>query len=591
MDFSVSVAGLVRTIGLALGENPVDVLLKNARLVNVLSGEIHDADIAVADGLIVGFGDYQARRIIDCEGRHVCPGLIDGHIHIESTLLTPWEFARAAAAHGTCAVVWDPHEIANVLGRAGIESMLRLTEGCPLSFQLMVSSCVPATEMETSGARITAEDVAFLMREYRGRVLGLAELMNYPGVLAKDPDVLAKIAACDCAVIDGHAPLVSGKALNAYIMAGPSSDHECTTSAEATEKLRKGMHLFMREGSDEKNLRNLIASVNGFNAQNISLVCDDRDPEELTTNGHMDHNVRLAVSLGMAPIRAIQMASINTARHFRMKGRGAVAPGYRADLVILDDLECFRVRQVLLAGRDVAEIAFRPTGPSGLAEATNTVRLSAPEGRLTPDRFQIVQVKDELEIVQVKDEVRCIGIIPRQIITKSLVVRPKIENGLALADPGRDLAKLAVVERHGKNGNIGLAFVQGLGLARGAVAGTVAHDAHNLVIAGAHDEDMALAGNTLAQVGGGYCVVADGRVLALLELPLAGLMSLNPLEQVVAEHVLLREVFKEVAIDPDVNTHPFMTLSFLSLAVIPELKLTDRGLVDVDRFEMVNLWA
>jgi adenine deaminase len=285
MDLRVPVEALARKISLALGESPVDVLLKNARLVNVLSGDIHDANIAIADGVIIGFGDYEAREVIDCEGRYVCPGLIDGHIHIESTMLTPWEFARAAAPRGTCAVVWDPHEIANVLGRQGIESMLELTKDCPLSFYVMASSCVPATNMETSGAVVTAEDVARLVMGYPGRVLGLAELMNYPGVLAKDPAVLAKIAACECAVIDGHAPLVSGKALNAYVLAGPSSDHECTNLKEAMEKLRKGMHLFMREGSDEKNLKDLVASVNAFNSQNISLVCDDRDPIDLTNPG------------------------------------------------------------------------------------------------------------------------------------------------------------------------------------------------------------------------------------------------------------------------------------------------------------------
>jgi len=579
MDFSDPVAEIARRIGFALGERPADLLLKNARLVNVLSGDIHDADIAVADGMVVGFGDYEASKVIDCEGRHVCPGLIDGHIHIESTLLTPLEFARAAAPRGTCAVVWDPHEIANVLGRPGIEDMLELTSGCPLSFCIMVPSCVPATNMETSGAEVTAEDVARLVRAYPGRVLGLAELMNYPGVLAKDPAVLAKIAACGCAVIDGHAPLVSGKALDAYVLSGPSSDHECTNVDEAMEKLRKGMHLFMREGSDEKNLADLIACANKFNSQNISLVCDDRDPLDLTSNGHMDHNVRMAVSLGMPPIRAIQMASVNTARHFRMKGRGAVAPGYRADIVILDDLERFKVWKVLLEGRDVADIRFAPAGET---KAANTVKINVSGKKLDAGQFAIVKVKDE---------VRCIGVVPGQIITQSLVVTPRLDGGFAHADPSHDIVKLAVVERHGRNGNIALGFMRGLGLARGAVAGTVAHDSHNLIIAGVSDEDMALAGNFLAEKGGGYCIVADGEVLAMLELPLAGLMSLKPLEDVVAAYRELRAAFRKVALRPEVYTHPFMALSFSSLPVIPELKLTDKGLVDVGKFEVVDLWV
>jgi len=579
MNFSAPVAALTRKIGLALGETPVDLLLKNARLVNVLSGDIHDADIAVSDGIIIGFGEYEARRVIDCQGRHVCPGLIDGHIHIESTLLTPWEFARAAAPRGTCAVVWDPHEIANVLGRQGIEHMLDLTRDCPLSFYIMASSCVPATSMETSGAELTAEDVEQLVLTNLDRVLGLAELMNYPGVLAKDPSVLAKIAACSCSVVDGHAPLVSGKALNAYILAGPSSDHECTDAGEALEKLRKGMHLFMREGSDEKNLKDLISVCNNFNSQNISMVCDDRDPVDLTTSGHMDHNVRMAVSLGMDPVRAIQMASINTARHFRMKGRGAVAPGYRADMVILDDLEGFTVWKSILNGRDVADISF---GPSGKIRSENTVKLSVSGGKLSASNF---------EIVKVKDEVRCIGVVTGQIVTKSMVVTPRFESGRAYGDPTKDLAKLAVVERHGKNGNIALGFIHGLGLARGALAGTVAHDSHNLIVAGVNDSDMALAGNVLAEAGGGYCVVADGKVLALVDLPFAGLMSLKPYEEVVVSCRKLIEGFQSVAINRDIYTHPFMAMSFSSLAVIPELRLTDKGLVDVGSFCQVDLWV
>ncbi|GFK95551.1 Adenine deaminase [Fundidesulfovibrio magnetotacticus] len=578
MEFDSTVAFLTRRIGLALGEEPVDLLLKNTRLVNVLSGDIHEADIAVSDGVVVGFGDYEARQVVDCQGRYACPGLIDGHIHIESTLLTPWEFARAAAPRGTCAVVWDPHEIANVLGRQGIEDMLANTERCPLTFFIMASSCVPATTMETSGAAVTAEDIAWLVQRHHDRVLGLAELMNYPGLLAKDPSVLAKIAACHCAVIDGHAPLVSGKALNAYVLAGPSSDHECTDLDEALEKLRKGMHLFMREGSDEKNLADLIAAVNPHNAQNISMVCDDRDPFDLTTNGHMDHNVRMAVRLGVDPLRAVQMASINTARHFGMRGRGAVAPGYRADVVLLDDLEEFRIWKCFLAGEEVPPGGF---APQGRVTAVNTVCLSTPGGRLGAEDFAIIQVKDE---------VRCIGVIPGQIVTKSVAVRPRMADGFAHADPAQDLAKLAVVERHGKGGHIALGFMQGLGMARGAIAGTVAHDSHNLVVAGVCDEDMALAGNVLAEAGGGYCVVADGEVLALLKLPYAGLMSLKPLEYVVRDYERLRAAFTRVALNKANYTHPFMALSFSSLPVIPELKLTDKGLVDVNRFEVVDLW-
>lgn len=579
MDQGTCLQALTRRIALAKGEIRAEVLLQNARLVNVLSGEIHAADIALADGLVVGFGDYEAETVVDCAGRYVCPGLIDGHIHVESTMLAPWEFARIAAARGTSAVIWDPHEIANVLGRDGIEDMLELTLKCPLSFYIMASSCVPATGMETSGARISPRDISWLSTHYPGRVLGLAEMMNYPGVLGKDPMVLAKIAACGCALVDGHSPLVSGKDLNAYITAGPSTDHECIDLEEAREKLSKGMHIFLREGSIEKNLRDLLPAVTDFNAQNFSLVCDDRDPMDLLTLGHLDHNVRMAISLGVPPVRAIQMASINPARHFGLHRRGAVAPGYRADVVILDDLEDFRVWKAYLAGAEVANTDF--TAP-GAMPARNTMRLAMRGGRLLDGDFAIPKVTDE---------VRCIGIVPGQLVTRQLRLHPRLENSRAVADPSRDMAKLAVIERHGKNGNIGLAFVQGLGLVRGAIAGTVAHDSHNLIVAGMNDRDMAVAANSLVECGGGLAVAADGEVLAKLALPVAGLMSLHPAEAVVRGVRELYDAFKRVAHDPEKDTHPFMSLSFLALPVIPSLKLTDRGLVDVERFEHVGLWV
>lgn len=458
MDQDARIQALTRKIALARGEIRSQVLLQNARLVNVLSGEIHTANIALADGLVVGFGDYEAETIVECDGRYVCPGLIDGHIHIESTMLTPWEFARVAAARGTCAVIWDPHEIANVLGRDGIEDMLEVTLKCPLSFFVMASSCVPATHLETSGARISPRDISWLLAHHPGRVLGLAEMMNYPGVLAKDPAVLARIAACGCALVDGHAPLVSGRDLNAYIAAGPSTDHECIGLEEAREKLRKGMHVFLREGSSEKNLKDLLPAVTEYNAHNFSLVCDDRDPLDLLHLGHMDHNVRLAMRLGVPPVRAIQMASINTARHFGLHRRGAVAPGYRADVVILDDLESFQVWKAYLAGADVAQTDFTPTGAM---PTRNTMCLAMRGGRVR---------SLDLEIVKVTDEVRCIGLVSGQLVTSHLQVRPLLENGRAVADPSRDMAKLAVVERHGRNGDIGLAFVQGLGLSRGGLS-------------------------------------------------------------------------------------------------------------------------
>lgn len=594
MNYARPVAELTDCISLALGERPVDLLLANTRVVNVLSGEIHEADIAIAGDTIIGFGAYEARKVIDCKGRFACPGFIDGHIHIESTLLTPWEFARIAARHGTCAVVWDPHELANVLGRKGIEAMIGLTGQCPLSFYLMAPSCVPATDLETSGAQITAEDIALLFQRFPDRVLGLAEMMNYPGLLGKDPSVLAKIAAALGRPVDGHAPLMSGKELNAYVLAGPSSDHECTKPGEALEKLRNGLHLFMREGSDEKNLADLIGVVNRNNAHNISLVCDDRDPLDLSTNGHMDHNIRMAVSLGLEPVRALQMASINTARHFGMRRRGALAPGYRADVVLVEDLEAFGIWKTILSGREVDAIDFSPPDarqsrvcsgkPLAACDALRigkTVNTGLSGGKLCEKR---------LEIVKASDEILVIGTVPGQVLTRALALRPSVRDGCAVADSPRDIAKLAVIERHGKNGNVGLGFIQGLGMAKGAIAGTVAHDSHNLIVAGINDEDMALAANTLIEAGGGYCVAAEGRILALLELPLAGLMSLRPYEEVAQAYKSLREAFGLIAAHPDAYTHPFMAMSFCSLPVIPELRITDKGLFDVVRFEHVSLW-
>lgn len=570
-------ARLARRISLALGEAPADLLITGCRLVNVLSGEIHDANVAVADGVVLGFGDYEAREVVDAGGRYLCPGFLDGHIHIESTLMSPPEFARAVAPHGTCAVVCDPHEIANVMGPAGIEYMLAASRNLPLTFYVMMSSCVPATHMETPGAAITPEDIRRMLAPdyaYAARMLGLAEVMNYPGVLARDPGMLAKIAAAGGRVVDGHAPLLTGRRLNAYILAGPASDHECTRLDEAREKLRKGMHIMVREGSTEQNLAELVPLVTPENARRFSLVSDDRDPVDIKKNGHMNELVRRAMSHGIAPVTAVAMASINTARYFRLHGRGAVAPGYRADLVLVDDLEAFAVSRVWLGGRDVQDLGLdcREVPVPG-----NTMR-PAP---ITPETFRIA-AKPGL--------MRVIGIVPGQIVTRSLTLAPRLADGLAVADPGRDLAKLAVIERHHATGNVGLGFVQGLGLMSGAIAGTVSHDSHNLIVAGVNDADMAFAAHTLTKVGGGFCVVKDRRILAVVELPVAGLMSAGCLDELETSLAGLGQAYADVSAPSDTDRHPFMSMSFLSLAVIPELKLTDKGLVDVESFSMVDLF-
>lgn len=557
-------------IATARQEKSVDLLVRNVRLVNVLSGEVHPAHIAVRDGVVIGFEEYAAATVVDGGGRHCVPGLIDGHIHIESTLLSPPRFAEVAARHGTAAVICDPHEIANVMGVAGIEYMLAASAGLPLSVFVMMPSCVPATAMETSGAVLTAADVRNFLSRYPERILGLAEMMNYPGVLGGDPAVLAKLAAAHGRVIDGHAPLLRGPDLNAYIIAGPASDHETTTFAEAREKLRKGMHLFIREGSQEHNMDELLPALNDCNSHNASFVCDDRLVNDLVGHGHLDAVLRKAMAAGLPPVRAVQMATINTARYFRLHRRGALAPGWRADFVLLDDLPNFAIADCYLNGRRVAQSSFAAAAPF----AANTMRVAG----LEPAALRVPAAPGRL---------RVIGIIAGQIVTDHLLLEPKIVHGMAVADPERDLAKLAVFERHQASGRVGLGFVTGLGLRRGALAGTVAHDSHNLIVGGMSDTDMILAAREVVRIGGGLAVVDDGVVLASLPLPIAGLMSDAPAAEVQNGLQAINDALGRLGY---ALANPFAALSFLALPVIPALKLSDRGLIDVARFEIVPLW-
>lgn len=560
-------------IAVARGERPADLVVRDVRLVNVLSGEVHEADVAVADGRVAALEPREAREELDGQGRFLCPGLVEGHIHVESTLLTPARFAAVAATHGTAAVICDPHEIANVLGVAGVQWMLDATRDLPLSFFVMMPSCVPATHLETAGAAIGAEDVRRMLAANPERMPGLGEMMNFPGVLLQIPEVLAKLDAARGRVVDGHAPLLAGPDLSAYVGAGPGSDHECTGLDEAREKLRKGMHLMLREGSHEHNLADLLPAVTDLNSQNCSLVSDDRHPDDLLRLGHLDHSVRLAIRGGVAPVRAVQMASINTARYFRLHGRGAVAPGYRADFVLLDDLEEFAIHSCFLAGRDVRGLQFPALAPP----KGGSMHVGAP---ITPETFHIPATGRTA---------RAIGTIPGQIVTREIIVQPPVDGGLALADPGAGLAKLAVIERHKGTGNVGLGFVQGLGLSRGAVAGSVAHDSHNVIVAGLDDVSMAQAARAVVEAGGGFAVAEGGAVRALLPLPVAGLMSDAPAKDVVVGLAELNRAARSL-MDGE-GGDPFMLLSFLALPVIPALKLTDRGLVDVDRFEHVPLFT
>lgn len=557
----------------ARGEVPADLLIRECRLINVLSGEIMLESVAVKGGTVIGFGEYAALRVVEAEGRYLCPGLIEGHIHIESTLLDPLWFARVVAARGTAVVVCDPHEIANVLGLDGIAWMLERTRGLPVEVYCMMPSCVPATHLETSGAVLSADDIGAMLAAHPQRILGLGEMMNYPGVLAQDPEVMAKLRAASGRVVDGHAPGLTGRDLSAYILAGPGSDHESCTVDEARDKLRKGMHVMIREGSSEKNLRDLVPLVNAFNSPNCSLVTDDRHCDDLLRQGHLDHTLRLAMAQGIAPLRAIQMATINTARYFGLRHRGAVAPGYRADFILLDDVESFAIAQVFLNGEEIRPESWTP-GPSARSVVKSV--------HCAPETLDF-----SLPAPFPGQSARVIRVVPGQIVTELDVIEPLVQDGRIVADPSADVAKLAVIERHHAGGNMGLGLIRGLGLNAGAVAGTVAHDSHNLIVAGVDDADMRLAACVLRDCGGGYVCVRDGQVLALLPLPLAGLMSDARPEEVVAGLDALNAAARSLGCPEHV--HPFMQLSFASLPVIPRLRLTDLGLVDVEAFDFVPL--
>lgn len=566
---------LTHLIPFARGLDPVDLLIRNCQLVNVLSGEIHPASVAVQDGFVVGFGDYAARQILDAGGRFVCPGLVEGHIHIESTLLDPVRFARIAAMHGTASVVCDPHELANVHGMDGIRWLLEITRDLPMAIFCMMPSCVPATHLETSGAVISAHDIQVMLEEYPGRILGLAEMMNYPGVLYQDSGVMAKLAAAGSRPVDGHAPGLSGFDLNAYVLAGPGSDHEACHLDEAREKLRKGMHVMIREGSSEKNLLDLLPVVNDFNSQNCSLVTDDRHCDDLLREGHLDHTIRLAVAGGLSPLRAIQMASINTARYFGLRRRGAVAPGYRADFLLLEDLEKFVIAGAYLGGHPVGTLPWTPS--MSKYTVTHSVHLGALPATLdipAPDPGR---------------QVRVIRTVPGQIVTEIDFLEPRVHNGVVCADPLLDVAKLAVFERHHGSGAVGLGLVRGLGLRHGALGSTVGHDSHNVIVTGVCDADMLLAAQTLSECGGGFVCVRDGQVVELLPLPLAGLMSDQEPEDVVNGLDRLNRAAREQGCPENIN--PFMQLSFLSLPVIPRLRLTDKGLVDVRAFDFTSIYV
>src|SRR5213080_4640613 len=553
-------------MAVARGDEPADLVLSGGHVLSVFTKEWLDVDVAVKDGHVVGLGRYEGREKLDVNGRYLVPGFIDAHMHIESSKLMVDEFARAVLAHGTTAVVADPHEIANVLGTDGIHWLLDCCEDIPLDVFVMASSCVPASHFESPRRPFTVRDIESLLR--RSRTIGIAEMMNFPGVIAGGASELAKLGTGLTTHVDGHAPGVRGPALNAYVAAGIGTDHEAFAFEEALEKRRLGMWVLLREASIARNLRDLLPLVKTYGTDRCAFCTDDREPDFIVEEGHINQMVRVAVEEGVSPEDAVVMATINPATCHRLWRLGAIAPGYQADILVLDDLKSFRPRQVLKRGAPPHFVDLDV--PEWVRQTVTVAPVDATSFRIAvgPKRIRVMRV------------------IPAQLITGVEVVEPNMKDGCIVADLARDLVKIAVLERHHATGRIGLGFATNVGLKRGAFASTVAHDAHNIVALGVDAADMAACAMRMAEIGGGIVIAEGGRVVEELPLPIAGLMSDRPLAEV---HERLRSMERRLNDMGVTIAAPFITFSFLALSVIPELKITDRGLVDVQRFELVPL--
>ncbi len=555
----------------ARGDLAPDLVLKNARIVNVFTKEIESGDVAIKDGYIVGIGEFDGEEEIDIGGRIICPGLIDGHIHIESSMISPSEFAGAVASHGTTAVIADPHEIANVAGEEGIRYMLEASAGLPVDIFFMLPSCVPATPLDESGAGLSADELEPFYKEER--VAGLAELMNSFGTVRADEEIIRKIQGANSygKRIDGHAPFLTGKDLNAYITAGVRSDHECSSAEEAIEKLKLGQFIMIREGTAARNLEALLPLFDDKYCDRCMLVTDDKHGSDLIDNGHIDYIIRKAIRAGKDPLNAIKMATLNAAMYFGLKDRGAIAPGYIADIIVLSDLEDFTVEKVFKNGRLTVD------GGKNV-RAINSPLIDKEKYPRVFNSFNLREIKpSDLEIRDEGTKKRVIKVIPGQILTEELIV----ESSSKQAEPDKDIIKLAVIERHKGTGHTGVGFVSGYGLKKGAIASSVAHDSHNLIVAGCTDDDMALAANTVRENGGGLAVVCDGKVLSSLPLPIGGLMcemNVNEVEDILR---VMKEQARQLGVNEGID--PFMTLAFTALPVIPKLRLLTQGVVDVDK--------
>jgi adenine deaminase len=568
---------LKELISVARGKTPADLILKNAQIVNTFTGEMEQGNVAIRGDRIVGVGNYtEAKEIVDLQGEFLAPGLINGHTHIESSMLHPARYAQAVVPRGTVTVVTDLHEIANVCGREGIKFIMNWAEKLPLDMFFMAPSCVPASDLETSGSRISPAEIKRILAH--PNAIGLGEMMNFPGVIRGDEEALKKITAAEGRVIDGHAPGLGGKELNAYLSAGILSDHESTTLEEGREKLRRGMYLMIREGSSERNLDALMPLVTDNTYKRCLFVVDDRNCSDLLHEGDIDAVVRKAIGLGLDPVRAIQMATINPAEYFRLRDRGAIGPGCIANLITITDLPKLEIDTVFYKGRPVAKQGkplFLP--PPITLELEHTVHMKSPTAKsLSLQAEQSNRSDDTCPVIQ---------IVPGQIVTKKIMQKLKVVDGTIMPDAERDILKLVVVERHKASGNVGLGLVQGFGLKKGALASSVAHDSHNIVAAGTNDFDILKAVEEINRLQGGLVVCSNLEILASLPLPIAGLLSPEPLDTVVSRY---EDMERAAAGLGNLPPSPFAILSFLALPVIPELRLTDLGLVDVNQSKLLK---
>lgn len=565
-------------INLAAGRKNVELVLKNCKVVNVFSNEVIQGDIAIDTGIIIGIGSYTGETEIDIKGQYVSPGLVDGHVHIESTMVTPNQFARAVVPRGTTTIITDPHEIANVCGIEGIKFMIADSKEPPLDVFFMLPSCVPATPFENSGAVLEAAELKELIDN--DKVLGLGELMNYPGVIEADSKIVDKLllARKHEKVVDGHGPAILDKNLNAYVIAGVKTEHECSSVEEMLDRLRRGMYISIREGTAARNLETLIKGVTPENERRCVFCTDDKHPQGILKDGHIDNNIRLAIKNGIDPIAAIRMGSLNACECYGLKNRGAIAPGYIADLIVVDNLKAFNILKVFKEGKLVAE---------------DNKSLFNAETNLCSEVLGTVNAKEvEVEDLRIKldsDTANVMQLIPHSILTKKVVRKVSRDgDGMFTVSEGQDILKIVVVERHKATGNIGFGLVENFKLKNGAIASTVANDSHNIVIIGDNDNDIHTAINEVVRVGGGITIVSDGEVLQTLELPVAGLISDRPMEEVRDKLEKMLEIaYVKLGVNKELD--PFMTLAFLALPVIPEIKVTDKGLFDVTKFEFIDI--